>query len=72
MATAEIGRGRGLMDTINVYDTKKCAVNCPFQLKGDGKFHCLHHNGDATVEIIGGVTRDTLTEFKRSAPCMRY
>jgi hypothetical protein len=71
MARAELGKGGMGMDTINVYGVKNCPPECSLQLGGNGKFRCLHHNGDATVEIEGGVTRETLKEFKAAAPCIR-
>ena len=69
MTMAELGRGGGGIDTINVFDAKTCSGKCPLR-DDDSKFRCIKHNGDATVIVTGGITRSTLSEFISKAPCM--
>jgi hypothetical protein len=69
MTKAELGKGGGGIDTINVFDAKACSAECLLRHE-DTQFRCIKHNGDATVIITGGVTRSTLSEFILKAPCM--
>lgn len=69
MANAELGRGRGGMDTINVFNAFDCPDECPLRV-GNGQFRCIKHNGDSTIVVAGGIDRNTMHEFESVAPCM--
>jgi hypothetical protein len=70
MARAELGRGRGGMDTINLYGVTSCPDSCTLTV-GDKKFRCIKQNGDATIVVKGGVTKNTVADFTIIAPCMK-
>jgi len=67
MPRAELGKGGGGKDYINVFDVTNCQRDCP--LREGGWFKCQKHNGNATVVVTGGMRRDTVQEFMRVAPC---
>lgn len=71
MTQAELGRGLGLKDTINLFGIENCPNSCTLKGSGNGQFRCVRYNGNAVVDVYGGVTRSTLNEFSSQAPCMK-
>ncbi len=69
-ARAELGKGGGLTDIINVQGVEGCPAGCVLKGKGNGRFRCQRYNGGAEVTVIGGITRYTLAEFTEAAPCI--
>lgn len=70
MVRVELGKGSGGLDTINIFDIDNCIDSCSHRQEG-GRFHCTHHNSHAVVIVTGGVTRYTLDEFIKAAPCCK-
>lgn len=62
----EIGRGCG--DFLNVFGASECVDYCPIP---SSRFECIRHNGDLVVRVLGGITRDTLGDFKDLAECCK-
>lgn len=73
-AEVRLGSGRGGIDSIQVLRIKYCDPNCAFNLGGNGRFRCLHHNGDAIIQVTGGISSreigGTVDEFSQQAPCV--
>jgi hypothetical protein len=70
MVKVELGKGRGSSDTINIFGVNYCPPCCEYGGEGNNQFQCVKYNGDSVVIIKGGVRKSTLSDFKRTAPCL--
>ncbi len=71
MPYCELGKGIGEKGTVNIFDVANtCAPSeCPFSKGGDAL--CQRHNGSGVIVFARGVTRDTVDEVRKNAPCMK-
>jgi hypothetical protein len=67
-----IGRGRALQDHLDVSGLTPDKYNCNNCLVSKNPhFECIPHNGTMTVNVMIGITRSTVDEFKKDALCCK-
>lgn len=70
MPHCELGKGIGEKGTVNVFGVAKTCkqLECPF-IQGDKI--CHRYNGDGVIIFARGVTRESVDEVNKNAPCMK-
>lgn len=69
MPHCELGKGIGNKGTVNLFDVARDCnpSNCPFT---QGNAVCHRYNGNGVIVFERGVTRESVDEVTKSAPCL--